>query len=171
MPHEGGPPIDADPVEVRYQSGTVSIVSGPGWYLQVFHKVPTVADLDAVEDCCRALPKPYCVFSVIVASRSVAITGEARKRTDELAKTTADWVKVNAMVVQGSGFFAAMARGIIAGVTWMMSDHPQKVVATVEEGITFAAAHVAELGEPSTPESFRAGVREALKLVDLGDAE
>jgi hypothetical protein len=159
-----GSATEVDAVELRYQSDSASVIAGPAWYLQVFHKVPTVADLDAIEDNCRKLPHPYCVFTVVENTRSVAITGEARQRTDALAKTTADWVAVNALVVKGEGFVGAMTRGIIAAVTFAMNDHPYKVVGKVSEAIAFAVPHLGKLAIPTTAARFEAGIAAALKL-------
>lgn len=159
-------------VRLWHQSERVSVVLGSGWALHVYHSAPDVADLDALEAGLRTLPRPYASFSLVESMRrSAALSNAARKRTNQLAKTTADWLACNALVVRGTGFFGAMVRGIMAAAMFLMEDHPQKVVTTVEEGAAFLIPHLPNVGAPLDEATFRAELADALALAGVEERD
>jgi len=152
------------PAELGYESESTSVVTGPATLLSVFHEVPTVQDLDAIEAACRAVGHPYCIMTIVKDMRSVILTGEARRRTDALAKTVASWVAVNALVVKSDGFGGAVARSLMAATTFMMRDHPYKVVGNVSEATMFVSPYLHKIAVPTTEEAYRKWLTKALSL-------
>ena len=82
---------------------------------------------------------------------------------------TSEWVAANVVVLKGRGFFNSVARGVVTAVSILMADHPQTVTQNLEDAIAFVVPLLPTLGEPSTPEDFRAGVYEALTLAGVED--
>lgn len=74
---------------------------------------------------------------------------DARKAVAEFLKQGSDYIKVSAVVVEGSGFRASAVRGVVTGLTMLARQaFPHRVVA-IEEAASMYNEHLGEL-----PQSF-----------------
>ena len=88
-------------------------------FVSVFYGKPTVAALDflvSIQSKAIGSEGPFANITILSPSLGLEMPADARKRAQEIQNETSDRRVANVSLLLGTGFFAAIARNIIAGV-------------------------------------------------------
>jgi hypothetical protein len=112
-------------------------------FIDAFYAPPTVARLDELYRHERALVDRvgrHAVLSIIDPGVGKEMGDDARKRARAISLEMEEHTIGHAFIVLGNGFFAAMARSIIAGIQLVSrTKAPWRVTSDANDGITFVA--------------------------------
>ncbi|MEW5854562.1 MAG: hypothetical protein AB2A00_37645 [Myxococcota bacterium] len=146
-------------------------------FMNVWAGEVTVARLQRVLDLERGLvrgtPDGICVLSVIRKPGRMATLGDAeREFVGKFAVEMAPHTRASCYVIQGSGFWVATARTVIAGVQWLApSRFPQNTVSSVDEAATWLSPHTRRSdGAPISPRDLTAHITGVLERHDHSHA-
>jgi hypothetical protein len=139
---------------------------GPVFFVH-FYGPPTTARMVLVENHqveFTARHPRYAIVSVVEPSVGVDMSSEARQKARDVGDRFQNNVIASAYVILGTGFLAALARSVIAGVYLLRRQaHPYVVTKDPVEGARFVAGHLDKAGLAIDVEAIARGVDETLK--------
>jgi hypothetical protein len=81
-----------------------------------------------------------CTVSIVRGDAIKPVEGEMREVMNEAVKDTKDNIRATAIVIESTGFKAAVVRGIISALTLLSNaKYPAKTFATLDEAVAFLA--------------------------------
>ncbi len=132
-------------------------------FISVFYGKPTVAALDFLSSMQSQAIGGEGVFAnitILSPSSGLEMGADARKRAQEIQNATVERRVANVSLILGDGFFAAVARNIIAGVQMFAPRrHPWLVTGDLEEALTFLSTALTTHGRPMDRPRVEAGLR------------
>jgi hypothetical protein len=136
-----------------------------GVFVSFIYAAPTRARMDFLfehESRWTAPLQQFSAISIVDPRVGKEMTSDARARAKEITEAMRGKMIVSCIVIEGSGFFPALVRSVLAGIQLMSS---RKVTAHVTTHLDDALAHVvtahAAAGVPIDPMA----VRQALERV------
>lgn len=151
---------DATVVEVQICQRDEALVCAT-WgstFINHWHGPPTshhLRELERVEAVHIAAHGRIGVITLLDPRIGRQLSPEARKVANEVAGAADPYMDWHAFLVLGSGLFAALARSVITGITWMHgSKFPTQVFSEGEKAEEWILSHLAQHGTPSTPEEL-----------------
>ena len=100
-----------------------------------------LAFIDSFED------RRIAVLTTLEDTSGLMPTGEARKKAEQIAKTTRDFQILQAQVVLGDGFVAATFRALLTGITLAIrAPYPTKVFKSEAAALPWIAEQMRKAG-------------------------
>lgn len=134
-------------MRIHWNADGIAIGTEKDLLVMVYNAVPLdvhFTTLRTIElDLLRQHPGGMSILNLITRpSRMFDMPAKTRERATGLGKEMAPRTNVIANVVEGEGFFPAIARSIIASVAMLTSTpFPQKIFATLDEGAPWFIEH------------------------------
>jgi hypothetical protein len=153
--------------ELFVQDNGLALATCGRVFVNAFYAPPTVARLEELHRHQRAMVDRvgrHAVLSVIDPGVGKEMGDDARKRARAISLDMEPFTVGHSFIVLGNGFFAAMARSIIAGIQLVSrTKAPWRVTSDANDGITFIVDQVRQDGGTVDEAALRAIVERVIR--------